>query len=143
MHTRIWHYHWPRTHLILSQSHSRRRRGAWLRALGLVALLLAVSAELGVSFCSAKSDAPSPNARDILKRGTIEAGGTVGYWQALRFPFQESSAHPHRSAVFIMPRIGMVVTDDMPIRLTPNTRMGSGCCAVSGLRPTIWCITRS
>ena len=114
MHTRIWDHHWPRTHLILSQTHSRRRRGAWLRALGLVALLLAVSAELDVSFCSAESDSPSLDARDILKRGTIEAGGTVGYWQALRFPFQESSANPNRSALFIMPRIGMVVTDEIP-----------------------------
>ena len=114
MHTRIWHHHWPKTRVILSQTHSRRRRGAWLRALGLAALLLVVSAELSVSFCSAESDAPSPDARDILKRGTIEAGGIVGFWQALRFPFQDSSANPNRSAVFIMPRIGMVVTDEIP-----------------------------
>ena len=111
MHNRIWHHHRPKTRVILSQTHSRRRRGAWFRALGLVALLLAVSVEWDVSFCWAESDAPPPNARDILKRGTIEAGGTVGYWQALRFHSKEHSTN--RSAVFIMPRIGMVVTDEV------------------------------
>ena len=82
-----------------------------LRALGLVTLLLAVSAEWGVSFCWAESDTPSPNARDILKRGTIEVAGTVGYWQAWLFPTEEHSTN--RSAVFIMPKIGMVVTDEV------------------------------
>lgn len=113
MHNRIWHHHWPKTRVILSQTHSRRRRGAWFRALGLVALLLAVSVDWGVSLCWADSDTTSPTARDILKRGTIEIGGIVGFWQALRFPFQDSSANPNRSAVFIMPRIGMVMTDEI------------------------------
>ena len=113
MRTRIWHHHWPKTRVILSQTHSRRRRGAWFRALGLVALLLAVSVDWGVSLCWADSDTTSPTARDILKRGTIEIGGIVGFWQALRFPFQESSANPNRSAVFIKPRIGMVMTDEI------------------------------
>ncbi|MEK7722577.1 MAG: acyloxyacyl hydrolase, partial [Elusimicrobiota bacterium] len=63
--------------------------------------------------CRAEADPTSPSARDILKRGTIEVGGVVGFWQALRFPFQESSSNPNRSAVFIMPRIGMVVTDEI------------------------------
>ena len=113
MHTRIWHNHWLKTRVILSQTHSRRRRGAWFLALGLVALLLAVSVDWGVSLCWADSDTTSPIARDILKRGTIEIGGIVGFWQALRFPFQESSANPNRSAVFIKPRIGMVMTDEI------------------------------
>jgi lipid A 3-O-deacylase len=85
---------------------------ALLRLLGLVALLLAGSVEWGGSFCWAESDATSPNARDILTRGTIEAGGTVGFWQALIFPFQQEPS-ANRSAVFIMPRIGMVVTDEL------------------------------
>lgn len=42
-------------------------------------------------------------------RGPIEAGGTVGYWQAWDFPTEQLSAN--RSAVFIMSRVGMVVTD--------------------------------
>jgi hypothetical protein len=77
---------------------------------------------MGASFCWAESDATSPNAREILKRGTIEAGGTVGYWQAWLFPSEEHSTN--RSAVFIMPRIGMVVTDELQAgRLTGNIEL--------------------
>ena len=112
MHTGIWHHHWPRTRVILSQTHNQRRIGTWLRALGLLAVLLAVSVVLVVSLCRADSDTASLSARDILKRGTIEVGGIVGFWQAASFPFQNSSANPNRSAIFIMPRIGMVVTDE-------------------------------
>ncbi len=78
-----------------------------------MALLFAVSVDWGVSLCWADSDKTSPTAREILKRGTIEIGGIVGFWQALRFPFQESLANPNRSAVFIKPGIGMVVTDEI------------------------------
>ena len=113
MYTRIWHQHWLKTRVILSQTHRRRRRGARFRALGLVALLLVVLVDWDVSLCWADSDTSSPTARDILKRGTIEIGGIVGFWQALRFPFQESSANPNRSAVSIKPRIGMVMTDEI------------------------------
>ncbi len=102
MRTRVWQPTWRI---------SQRSRVAFLRFLGLVALFLAVSPGWGASFCWAESDAPSPDAREILKRGTIEVGGTVGFWQALSFPFQEPSAN--RSAVFIMPRIGMVVSDEV------------------------------
>jgi opacity protein-like surface antigen len=92
-----------------------------LRSFVIVALFLAVSIAWGASFCLAESDAPSPNARKILKRGTIELGGIVGFWQALRFPLQDSSADPNRSAIFIMPRVGMVVTDELQAgRLTGN-----------------------
>ena len=111
MHTRIWRHHWPITHVILSQTPCRRRRGTWLPSLGLVALLLIVTAEWGASHSLAEPAPTSPTARDILKRGTIEAGGIVGFWQALDGPFQGPSAN--RSAVFIKPRIGMVVTDEI------------------------------
>jgi hypothetical protein len=80
-------------------------------------VLFAVSVEWSASFCWAESETRSPDARDILKRGTIEVGGVVGFWQALSFPFQDSSADPNRSAIFIMPRIGMVVTDEIPAGL--------------------------
>jgi lipid A 3-O-deacylase len=113
MHFKVWPRRWGNAHAGLSQTHGRRRRVAWLRALGLLAVRLAVSVVLVVSLCWAEADPPSPNARDILKRGTIEVGGVVGFWQALRFPFQESSSNPNRSAVFIKPRIGMVVTDEI------------------------------
>ena len=113
MHFKVWPRRWGNTHAGLSQTHGRRRRAAWLRALGFAAVLFAVSVEWSASFCWAEPETRSPSARDILKRGTIEAGGVVGFWQALRFPFQESSSNPNRSAVFIMPRIGMVVTDEI------------------------------
>jgi len=51
------------------------------------------------------------DARELLKRGTIEVGAAAGYWQAVSAPFHAYSAN--RSAVFIMPRIGMVVTDEL------------------------------
>jgi lipid A 3-O-deacylase len=117
MHFKVWPRRWGNAHAGLSQTHDRRRRAAWLRALKFAAVLFAVSVEWSASFCWAESDTRSPDARDILKRGTIEVGGTVGYWQALKFPHQESSVDPNRSAVFIMPRIGMVVTDEMPAGL--------------------------
>ena len=104
-------------HAGLSQTHGRRRRAAWLRALGFAAVLFAVSVEWSTSFCWAESETRSPDARDILKRGTIEVGGVVGFWQALRFPLQDSSADPNRSAVFIKPRIGVVMTDEIPAGL--------------------------
>jgi len=88
-----------------------RRRDTYFRLLVLAALFLAGSAGWDASSCWAEPDAVSPNARDILKRGTIEAGGTVGFWQALSGPFHVPSAN--RSAVFIMPRVGMVVTDEV------------------------------
>jgi len=70
-------------------------------------------ASIGVlsSLCWAESAAPSLDARELLKRGTIEVGAAAGYWQAVSAPFHAYSAN--RSAVFIMPRIGMVVTDEL------------------------------
>ena len=112
MHFKVWPRRWGHAHAGLSQTHGRRRRAAWLRALGFAAVLFATSDEWSASFCWAESETRSPAARDILKRWTIEAGGIVGYWQALGQPFQQPSAN--RSAVFIMPRVGMVVTDEIP-----------------------------
>lgn len=111
MQTRVWQRPWRRTQFGVGPAHRQRERDAFLRLLGLVVVFLAVSAGWGASFCWAESGAIAPDARDILKRGTIEAGGTVGFWQALSVPFQEPSAN--RSAVFTMPRIGMVVTDEV------------------------------
>ena len=78
--------------------------GAW------IGVLLAVSAGLA-SPCWAQSDATLPDARAILKRGTIEAGGAVGYWEEFLFPSEAHSSSRH--AIFVMPRIGVVVTDEM------------------------------
>lgn len=61
--------------------------------------------------CWAQSDNLSPDARAILKRGTIEVGGAVGYWDEFLFPTEAHSAN--RRAIFIMPRIGVIMTDEM------------------------------
>jgi hypothetical protein len=59
----------------------------------------------------AQSDDMSPNTRAILKRGAIEAGGSVGYWEEFLFPTEAHASD--RRAIFIMPRIGVVLTDEM------------------------------
>lgn len=73
------------------------------------ALLLAWSGL--IQPCWAQSDAISPNTRAILKRGAIEAGGSVGYWEEFLFPTEAHASD--RRAIFIMPRIGVVLTDEM------------------------------
>ncbi|UVT16050.1 MAG: acyloxyacyl hydrolase [Nitrospira sp.] len=77
---------------------------------GLIGVFFSVWAGV-IQPCWAQSEAISPNARAILKRGTIEAGGSVGYWNEFLFPTEAHSAN--RYAVFIMPRIGVVMTDEM------------------------------
>ena len=50
-------------------------------------------------------------ARDAMTKGTVELGGTVGYAQATTALGNASSAN--RSAAFIMPRVGVVLTDPL------------------------------
>ena len=50
-------------------------------------------------------------ARDVVKRRTIELGGAVGYAQATTAVGAGTSAN--RAAVFVLPRIGMVLTDPL------------------------------
>lgn len=61
----------------------------------------------------AQSDDLSPDARVIMKRGTIEAGGTVGYWEEFLFPTEAHSSSRH--GIFVMPRIGMVVANEVDV----------------------------
>jgi len=53
----------------------------------------------------------SPDARAILKRGTIEVGVAVGYWEEFLFLTEAHSAS--RRAIFLMPKLGVVLTDEM------------------------------
>jgi hypothetical protein len=62
-----------------------------------------------------ESPEPAPSAREVVKSGTVEAGLDIGYWQAVTFIGSAPSAD--RSAVFVMPRIGMVVTDEIQANL--------------------------
>jgi lipid A 3-O-deacylase len=51
-----------------------------------------------------------PEARAIVQRGTIEAGAIAGYLQGVTVVSGDSA---NRSAFYLMPRIGTVVTDQL------------------------------
>ncbi|MDR4467266.1 MAG: acyloxyacyl hydrolase [Nitrospira sp.] len=50
-------------------------------------------------------------ARDVMTKGTVELGGALGYAQGTTVVGNGPSAN--RSAVFVMPRLGMVLTDPL------------------------------
>jgi lipid A 3-O-deacylase len=52
----------------------------------------------------------SPEARSIVQRGGIEVGAAVGYLQGVKVLWSDSA---NRSAGYLLPRIGMVVTDQL------------------------------
>jgi lipid A 3-O-deacylase len=58
----------------------------------------------------AQADAQTIQARDIVKQGAIEAGASVGYLQGAEVLTSRSS---NRSATYVLPRIGMVLTPDV------------------------------
>jgi lipid A 3-O-deacylase len=51
----------------------------------------------------------SEDARDVVKRGTMEVGAATGFWQATTLLGNGRSEN--RSAAFVLPRLGFVVTD--------------------------------
>ncbi len=72
----------------------------------MVALLLALWPALGHA-----QDAPGEiNVRNIVKKGTIEGGLAVGFLQGEDVLRSTSS---NRNAVYVLPRLGMVVTDEV------------------------------
>ena len=50
-------------------------------------------------------------ARDVMTKGTVELGGALGYAQGTTVVGNGPSAN--RSAVFVMPRLGVVLTDPL------------------------------
>lgn len=58
-----------------------------------------------------ESTRPPDEAREILKAGTVELGIVGGFWQAVEFVNHPPSTD--RSAVFVLPKIGMIVTDEL------------------------------
>ena len=50
-------------------------------------------------------------ARDAMTRGTVEVGAATGFWQGTTAVGNSPSAN--RSAVFVLPRVGMVLTDPL------------------------------
>jgi lipid A 3-O-deacylase len=75
-------------------------------------LLLIVLGGLLFSPTFAGSEGPpvSPEARSIVQRGGIEVGAAVGYLQGVKVLLSDSA---NRSAVYLLPRNGMVVTDQL------------------------------
>lgn len=67
------------------------------------------------SFSCGELGAASIEAKDVVKRGTIEAGLNVGYWQAVDVIGNGPSAN--RSGVFVLPKIGVVLTDPIEANL--------------------------
>ena len=51
------------------------------------------------------------DARDVVKQGTVELGLAAGFWQATTAVGDAPSAN--RSAVFVLPRVGMVLSDTL------------------------------
>ena len=82
----------------------RRRNRAFLFASLVMGATLWINSGVAVAESSIA-------ARDIVKRGTIELGGAVGYAQATTAVGAGTSAN--RAAVFVLPRIGMVLTDPL------------------------------
>lgn len=52
----------------------------------------------------------APEAREVVRRGTVETGLLTGFWQATTLIGDAESAN--RSAVYFLPQIGMVLTDE-------------------------------
>ena len=50
-------------------------------------------------------------ARDVVTRGAVEIGAVSGFWQGTTAVGNSPSAN--RSAVFVLPRVGMVLTDPL------------------------------
>lgn len=79
------------------------------RRLRRVSFLLVSIASLSFSNVSVSSS--SEDARDVVKKGTMEVGLAAGYWQATTAVGDALSAN--RSGVFVLPRVGMVLTDPL------------------------------
>jgi lipid A 3-O-deacylase len=79
-----------------------------LKRLPLVWVLLLVGAAM--TFASDVQGEDSPQARTIVRAGTIEAGLVTGYLQGNE-AFRSPSSN--RSAFYVLPRIGMVLTPEV------------------------------
>ncbi|MDT7043530.1 acyloxyacyl hydrolase [Candidatus Nitronereus thalassa] len=74
----------------------------WHRWLGILLLLGILSSIPAHSLAAVE-------AQNVIKFGTIELGIQSGYWQA--FTGLGNAVSSNRSAVFVLPQIGVVVTD--------------------------------
>lgn len=76
----------------------------------LLSVLVLTLAMLESSFSAARAQS-SFEARKIMTKGSVELGGAAGYAQATTAVGNASSAN--RNAVFVMPRVGIVLTDPL------------------------------
>ncbi len=76
--------------------------------------VLLVSIFLGLVLWTSAGVAEDPSsfdAREVMRKGAFELGGTVGYAQGTTAIGAAESAN--RSAVFVMPRAGMILTEPL------------------------------
>lgn len=82
----------------------RRQGRASLIASVIMSIMLWTSG--GVAVAGSSFD-----ARDVMTRGTLETGAALGFWQGTTVVGNGPSAN--RSAAFVLPRVGMVLTDPL------------------------------
>ena len=93
----------------LAKHTNRQIRGLYHRVVPALFVLVFLSATCVIrDVATAES---SLDARDKMTKGTIEVGIATGYWQGITEIGNGHSAN--RSAVFVLPRIGLVLTDPL------------------------------
>lgn len=85
-------------------------RGFWNCLIRTVSVLVC-GMLLNPLFSWGELTSPPGDAREILKSGTVELGIAGGFWQAVEFVNHPPSTD--RSAVFVLPKFGMIVTDEL------------------------------
>jgi len=80
-----------------------------MRLLTLIVVLFAAMLCI-IPAVSAEDGSPTFQARDVVKKGTVEVGALLGYLQGLDVLTSDSA---NRTALYVMPRIGMVLTDEV------------------------------
>src|ERR1700747_3246618 len=78
--------------------------------LGRVCMVLGFFAVFLPTHAQAESSSTEPQARGIVRRGTLEVGAMAGYLQGNDTLTSISS---NRSAVYALPRVGVVATPDV------------------------------
>ncbi len=85
-------------------------RGCWNYLVRTVCVLVCGILLNPLASWGASSSAPD-DAREVLKSGTVELGIAGGFWQGIKFLNHAPSLD--RSAVFVLPKLGIIVTDEL------------------------------
>ena len=86
-----------------NEAHMSQHRQWWTVLMILAALTLVSPISVVIS--------GSEDARDVVKRGTMETGVAAGFWQATTLLGNGRSQN--RSAAMVLPRLGFIVTDPL------------------------------